>query len=49
MKKLYIKSLLHIANFERCITISLLSQETYLLMLSNVPKIITLTGRKARN
>ena len=39
---LYIKSFLHTDTFERCITICLLYQETYLLM-------ITLIGRKPRN
>ena len=39
---LYIKSFLHADTFERCITICLLYQETYLLM-------ITLIGRKPRN
>ena len=39
---LYIKSFSHTGTFERCITICLLYQETYLLM-------ITLIGRKPRN
>ena len=39
---LYIKTLLHTGTFERCITICLLYQETYLLM-------ITLISRKPRN
>ena len=39
---LYIKSFLHTGTFERCITICLVYQETYLLM-------IALIGRKPRN
>ena len=39
---LYIQSFLHTGTFERYITICLLYQETYLLM-------ITLIGRKPRN
>ena len=39
---LYIISFLHTGTFERCITICLLYQETYLLM-------ITLISRKPRN
>ena len=39
---LYIKSFLHRSTFERCITICLLYQETYLLM-------ITLISRKPRS
>ena len=39
---LYIKSFLHRSTFERCITICLVYQETYLLM-------IALIDRKPRN
>ena len=39
---LYMKSFLNTGTFERCITIGLFYQETYLLM-------ITLIGRKPRN
>ena len=39
---IYIKSFLHTGTFERCITICLVYQETYLLM-------IALIGRKPSN